>query len=125
MGKSKVSSTIIGSIMRRHIAFLGALVALAFIIQSAASAAVFYGITRHVSTTNIKVYDPKSHQTLGFALFPKFKNVFSDDGKTTYQMSAIKAGQYVKVYYDQHAFGIRHADKIYIMTSSNRKVRAE
>lgn len=85
----------------------------------AASAAVFYGITRHVSTSNIKVENPKTHQTLSFEILPKFKNVFSDDGKTTYQMSKIHAGQYVKVYYDQHFLGMRHADRIYIMSSAN------
>ncbi len=79
-------------------------------------AAEFYGITRHVSTSNIKVYNPKSHQTLSFEILPKFKNVFSADGKTTYQMSAVHAGQYVKVYYDQHFLGLRHADRIYIMS---------
>ncbi|MFN2528165.1 MAG: hypothetical protein ABR584_05555 [Candidatus Baltobacteraceae bacterium] len=86
----------------------------------AALAAEFSGITRHVSTSNIKVYDPKSHQTLSFQILPKFNQVFSDDGKTTYQMSAIHAGQYVKVVYDQHFFGMRHADKILIMSSRNR-----
>lgn len=91
------------------------------LLSQVAFAALFYGITRHVSTTNIKVYDPKSHQTLSFEVTPKFKNVFSQDGKTTYQMNAIKAGQYVKVYYDQHFLGMRHADKIYILTTHNYK----
>ena len=86
----------------------------------AALAAEFSGITRHVSTSNIKVYDPKSHQTLSFEILPKFKNVFSENGKTTYQMSAIHAGQYVKVVYDQHFLGMRHADKIYILSSRSR-----
>ena len=89
--------------------------------MQAAVAAEFSGITRHVSSNNIKVYDPKSHQTLGFTILPKFKNVFSDDGKTTYQMNAIHAGQYVKVIYDQHFMGMRHADRIYILRSNNSK----
>lgn len=91
------------------------------LLSQTAFAALFYGITRHVSTTNIKVYDPKSRQTLSFTVTPKFKNVFSQDGKTTYQMNAIRAGQYVKVYFDQHFLGMRHADKIYILTSRNYK----
>jgi hypothetical protein len=45
--------------------------------------------------------------------------VFSADGKTTYQMKAIKAGQYVKVYYDQRALGQRHADRILLLTQHN------
>ncbi len=95
------------------------------LLTQAAFAAVFYGITVHVSTTNLKVHDPKSGQTLGFTVTPKFKNVFSQDGKTTYQMNAIRAGQYVKVYYDQHFIGMRHADKIYILTSHNYKMGAQ
>jgi len=95
------------------------------LLSQAAFAAVFYGITVHVSTTNIKVHDPKSGQTLAFTVTPKFNDVFSQDGKTTYQMSAIKAGQYVKVYYDQHALGMRHADKIYILTSHNYKMGSQ
>jgi len=95
------------------------------LLSQAASAALFYGVTRHVSTSNIKVYDPKSHQTLSFTVTPKFNQVFSQDGKTTYQMSAIKAGQYVKVYYDQHFLGMRHADKIYILTSHNYKLGSQ
>ncbi len=102
--------------------FLSSLFAIGFLLATVqvALAAEFSGITRHVSTTNIKVYDPRSHQTLSFQILPKFNQVFSDDGKTTYQMSAIHAGQYVKVVYDQHFLGIRHADKILIMSSRNR-----
>lgn len=96
-------------------------IALAVVLTGAqaALAAEFSGITRHVSVNNIKVYNPQSHQTLAFAILPKFKNVFSEDGKTTYQMSKIHAGQYVKVIYDQHFLGMRHADRIYIMSSRN------
>mgnify|MGYP001544263816 CR=1 FL=1 len=32
---------------------------------------------------------------------------------------AIKAGQYVKVYYDQKALGIRHADRILLLRQNN------
>ncbi|MBV9277188.1 MAG: hypothetical protein JOZ97_03030 [Candidatus Eremiobacteraeota bacterium] len=98
--------------------------ALALLTQ-AAFAAVFYGVTVHVSTTNIKVHNPKSGQNMAFTVTPKFNDVFSQDGKTTYQMSAIHAGQYVKVYYDQHFLGMRHADKIYILTSRNYKMGAQ
>jgi hypothetical protein len=85
----------------------------------------FSGIVRHVSVENIKVYDSKSGQTLSFLIFPKFDQIFSDDGKTTYQMKDIHAGQYVKVYYDQHALGARHANRILLMKSNNVIKRKE
>lgn len=85
----------------------------------------FYGITVHVSTQNIKVQDPKTKQTLSFVLVPKFDQVFSADGKTTYQMNKVKAGQYVGVIYDTSALGIRHADKIYLLTNANQKIGAQ
>ena len=85
----------------------------------------FYGITVHVSTQNIKVQDPKTKQVLSFVLVPKFDQVFSADGKTTYQMSKVRAGQYVGVIYDQKALGVRHADKIYLLDNANEKIGAQ
>lgn len=90
--------------------------------QMASAASTFYGLTTHVSVNNIKVQNPKSRQTLSFLILPKFDRVFSDDGKTTYQMKNIHAGQYVRVIYDQKAFGIRHADSIIVLTKHNRKI---
>jgi len=90
--------------------------------QAALAASTFYGITVHVSTNNIKVQDPKTKQVLSFELLPKFDQVFSADGKTTYQMKDVKAGQYVGIIYDQKALGIRHADKIYILNNANQKI---
>ncbi len=90
--------------------------------QAALAASTFYGITVHVSTNNIKVQDPKTKQTLSFELVPKFDQVFSDDGKTTYQMRAVKPGQYVAIVYDQKALGVRHADKIYLMNNANERI---
>lgn len=87
--------------------------------------ATFSGIVNHVSTNNIKVTDNRSHQTMSFLILPKFNQVFSADGKTTYQMSAIKAGQYVKVYYDQKMLGARHADRILLLTQHNAVKRTE
>lgn len=86
---------------------------------------VYYGIVQHVSMQNIKVYNPKDKTALSFVIFPKFNQIFSGDGKETYQMKDIHAGQYVKVYYDQHALGARHADKIYLMKNSNAIKRTE
>lgn len=88
----------------------------------ASTTPVFYGIVTHVSTQNIKVQDPRSKQTLSFVLLPKFDQVFSADGKTTYQMGKVKAGQYVGIIYDQKALGVRHADKIYLLNNANQKI---
>lgn len=85
----------------------------------------FYGITVHVSTQNIKVQDPRTKQVLSFMLVPKFDQVFSADGKTTYQMSKVRAGQYVGIIYDQKALGVRHADKIYLMDNANQRIGAQ
>lgn len=79
----------------------------------------FYGDVVHVSVNNLKVYNPKSHQTLSFIVTPKFDRVFSANGKTTYQMKDVKSGQYVRVVYDQKALGMRHADMVYILHSNN------
>lgn len=81
----------------------------------------FYGEVVHVSTENVKVMNPKSHETISFVLTPKFDQVFSDNGKTTYQMKDLRTGQYVRVVYDQKALGMRHADKIYILNNANMK----
>ncbi|MFN2461643.1 MAG: hypothetical protein ABR591_13310, partial [Candidatus Velthaea sp.] len=84
--------------------------------------ASFNGEVQHVSTTNIKVMDPKTKTAMSFLILPQFKRVFSSDGKTTAQMSSLHPGQYVKVYYDQKALGIRHADRILILNNANEKM---
>ncbi len=81
---------------------------------AAAFNSTFYGTVDHVSTDNLKVTN-KSGQTLSFLILPKFKNVTSGDGKTTYQMSFLHQGTPVEVLYDQKAFGMRHADKIIVL----------
>jgi hypothetical protein len=108
-------------IMTRGMAAL-ALLALALAPATALAANTFYGIVQHVSLSNIKVENPKSHKTLSFEILPKFDQVFSSDGKTTYQMKAIKPGRYVGVIYDQKALGLRHADKIYLLTNANQRI---
>lgn len=103
-----------------------ALAALLFALpQATFAASTFYGITVHVSTNNIKVKDTRTGQTLSFLITPKFKNVFSPDGKTTYQMNAIRAGQYVGVIYDQHALGARYASKIYLLNNANERIGSQ
>lgn len=79
----------------------------------------FYGEVVHVSVNNVKVYDPHAKQTLSFIVAPSFAQIFSSDGKTTYQMKDLKHGQYVRVVYDQKALGMRHADKIFILNNAN------
>jgi hypothetical protein len=59
---------------------------------------------------------------MSFLLVPKFDQVFSADGKTTYQMGKVKAGQYVGVIYDRKALGQAHADKIYLLNNANEKI---
>jgi aspartate/tyrosine/aromatic aminotransferase len=85
----------------------------------------YSGNVVHVSMNNIKVYNPKDKSALSFLIWPKFDQIFSGDGKTTYQMKDVKAGQYVKVYYDQKALGMRHADRILILNQKNQKLRRE
>jgi len=82
------------------------------------------GIVSHVSDNSIKVTDGTGRQ-LSFLIVPKFDQVFSSDGKTTYQMRAIKAGQYVKVFYDQKFLGQRHADRILLMRQNNSVKKVE
>ncbi|MEO6835282.1 MAG: hypothetical protein ABI231_05175 [Candidatus Tumulicola sp.] len=103
--------------------FVAALIALSS--STALAASTFYGIVVHVSTSNIKVQDSRTKQTLSFTIVPKFNQVFSASGKTTYQMSAIKAGQYVGIIYDQKLLGVRHADKIYLLNNANQKIGAQ
>jgi hypothetical protein len=102
------------------------LVAGAVLAPSATLAAsTFYGITTHVSVNNIKVMNSASHQELSFEILPKFDQIFSADGKTTYQMKDVKPGQYVGIIYDQKALGVRHADKIYLMNNANQRISAQ
>jgi hypothetical protein len=102
--------------------FAAALVGASPMPAFAAATSTFYGIAVHVSTNNIKVEDPKTKETLSFMIVPKFDQVFSADGKTTYQMSKVKAGQYVGIIYDQKGLGVRHADKIYLLDNANEKI---
>ena len=86
-----------------------------------AGSQVFEGNVVHVSSNNIKVANPR--QTLSFVLVPHFDRVFSDDGKTTVQMATLKPGRLVKVYYDQKALGVRHADRIIVLNRREAPVK--
>ncbi|HVA38400.1 MAG TPA: hypothetical protein VNJ51_12400 [Candidatus Dormibacteraeota bacterium] len=81
---------------------------------AAAAGLTWPGYIVHVSTENIKVYDPDAHKTRSFLILPKFKNIWSKDGKTTYQMAQLKPHMWVVVDYDTNALGIRHADRIVV-----------
>jgi hypothetical protein len=93
--------------------------------QAAAASSTFYGVTVHVSTNNIKVKNTHTGQTLSFEILPKFDQVFSADGKTTYQMREVKAGRYVGIIYDQKALGMRHADKIYLLNNASQTIGSQ
>src|SRR5690349_7553959 len=93
---------------RRMALSLLASAALLAIIRPTPAAAIdkiWVGYVVHVSVNNIKVINSEGTQTLSFLILPKFKNVFSADGKTTYQMAQIKRNMLVKVYYDQNLLG--------------------
>ncbi len=106
--------------MRKTLSLLGAawLLAVAvFVVPTNAQAKApptWIGWVNHVSTQNIKVTDRTGH-TQSFLLVPRFNRVFSDEGRTTAQMTQIKPGMWVKIFYDQKFMGARHADKIWIL----------
>ena len=83
------------------------------------------GTLVHISTNNIKVKDDKTGKELSFLLVPHFDQVFSDDGKTTYQMKALHSGQLVKVFYDQKLLGQRHADRILVLNRAQKPVKTQ
>ncbi|HTZ54828.1 MAG TPA: hypothetical protein VMB20_07160 [Candidatus Acidoferrum sp.] len=111
----------------RHVLLRGfaalAVLTLAIAPNAALAASTFYGLAIHVSTNNIKVEDPRTKQVLSFEILPHFDQIFSPDGKTTYQMKDVHEGHYVGIVYDQKALGIRHADKIYVMNNANDRIK--
>jgi hypothetical protein len=83
------------------------------------------GTLVHISASNIKIKDDKTGKELGFTLVPHFDQVFSADGKTTYQMKSLHSGQLVKVFYDQKLLGVRHADRILVLTRGEKAVKQQ
>lgn len=108
--------------MRTLFVLAVALIAAAAFVSSAPAPAqanvnaYWTGRITHVSTENLKVMNSTGDE-LSFLIVPKFKNVWSQDGKTTYQMAYLKPGMHVQVTYDQKALGARHADKIVVLKS--------
>lgn len=83
------------------------------------------GTLVHISDNNIKVKDDKTGKELSFLLVPHFDQVFSSDGKSTYQMKALHSGQLVKVFYDQKFLGQRHADRILVLNRQQMMVKQQ
>jgi hypothetical protein len=83
------------------------------------------GTLVHISTNNIKVKDDNTGKELSFLLVPHFDQVFSGDGKTTYQMKKLHSGQLVKIFYDQKFFGQRHADRILVLSHRETAVKMQ
>jgi hypothetical protein len=102
----------------RPIAFaLSALILVSAVIAASTTPALadtYSGAVTHVSTNNIKVKNG-SGMELSFLLAPSFDQIFSSDGKTTYQMKDIKPGRAVKIVYHQQ-LGVRYADKIIFLS---------
>jgi hypothetical protein len=76
------------------------------------SAATLVGTVMHVSTTNLEVQG-RGGKTVRFVLVPEFNRIFSNDGKTTVQMTRLKPGTPVTVQYTD-TLGILHPTKIVI-----------
>jgi hypothetical protein len=100
---------------RIGIAAAGVLGFVGMAVPAFAATHEFSGRVVHVSTDNIKVENMPSRKVLSFLVVPHFDQVFQFDGKTTYQMKRLTPGKRVKVYYDERALGIRHADRIVVM----------
>jgi len=100
-------------------ALLAALAATGIASAAKAGSEVFQGIVRHISSNNIKVYNPATKQTQAFVLVPRFGNVFKADGRTPSDLHHVAAGDYVKVYFDQKFLGAFHADRILILNQGN------
>jgi len=83
------------------------------------------GTLVHISSENVKVKDDKTGKELSFLLVPHFDQLFTDDGKTTYQMKALHSGQLVKVFYDQKFLGQRHADRILVLNRRQHAVKMQ
>ncbi|MBV9647029.1 MAG: hypothetical protein JO043_06185 [Candidatus Eremiobacteraeota bacterium] len=82
-------------------------------VAGAMKVGVFDGVVTHVSMNNIKARSSNG-QELSFLILPRFNKIFKANGTTSVQMKDIKAGNYVRIYYDQSALGARHADRILV-----------
>jgi len=98
---------------------LAAIVAASLTFATPASA-VQYGVAlgtiEHVSTQNVRIKVWATKQDMSFLVVPKFKNLLSKDGKTTYEMASLAPGMDVDVHWSQ-SLGLRHADGIYVLNA--------
>jgi hypothetical protein len=92
---------------------VGGLLVVGPLQQDALAADIVYGYVQHVSVDNIKIRDVQGSGTETFTLVPSFDQIFSVDGKTTYQMKDLLPGDFVKIYSDKGLLGKR-ADKIIV-----------
>jgi hypothetical protein len=91
----------------------GVLVMMVFVlVPLRVSAGTLVGTVMHVSTTDLEVKG-QGGKTVRFVIVPEFNKVFSKDGKTTVQMTTLKPGTPVTVYYTD-TLGILHPDKIVV-----------
>ena len=82
---------------------------------------VFNGIIAHVTGDNLKVRNPKTGETVGFALVSKALHVFTAD-RSTVALKRLHPSQYVKVIFDRKFLGVAHADRVYVLDQMNRKI---
>jgi hypothetical protein len=82
--------------------------------SSAMVTSTFAGKVTHVSVNNLDVVNLTGKE-LRFLIVPSFKNIWSADGKTRYQLADLKAGSQVRVIYNSGVLGVLHADKIILL----------
>ena len=102
--------------MRTTVLFASVLLLVLAVVVSSpvqARAGTFIGYVVHVSTTNIKAKDNSGAEST-FLLAPSFDQVFSSDGKSTYQMKDLKPGTHVKIEYSSMLNG-HYCNKISIL----------
>jgi len=116
--------------MRKFIAFCALALVFATVTLPARTPAAtpgsawVIGSLVHASSTNVKVIDYKIGKELSFLLPANFNQIFSADGRTQYQLSALRRDEMVKVYYDPKNLGPRYAERIEVLNgrqSENQK----
>lgn len=97
-----------------HRAVVAGVLILVFVVlvPLRALAGTLVGTVMHVSTTGLEVKGQHG-KTVRFVLVPEFNRIFSNDGKTTVQMTRLKPGTPVTVEYTD-TLGALHPTKITI-----------
>jgi hypothetical protein len=73
----------------------------------------YTGKITHITVNEVKVKNLNGKE-LSFLIAPSFKNIWSADGKTGYQLADLKAGSQVQLIYHSQ-LGIHYADKIILL----------